>query len=416
MNKQPPKIDDAPGHTWNARKNGWELRWQADTVLVRRGYTPKSCRIWAGAEADLTPAAVAFIQDRCKALQADMRVWCRGGVPIDGVYDGTLRGLIAAYQTDRFSRYQKIRHQTRQNYETLCTRLMKEHGQERIENIDSRMLMEWHQEWSARGVALAHSLVGMLRSLFSFGSTLLNNAEGKAACKAMSGELHELRFSMPKSRSVALTAEQATMIRNQARAKSWPIMALAQAFQFECTFRQKDVIGEWVPMSEPVPSDVIEGNKKWIRGIRWNEIDANLILRHTTSKRLKDIEIDLKRAPMVMEELALIYGEGFTRADLPASGPVIISDGTHIPFTATMFRRRWRELAKSCGIPMNVKNMDTRAGAITEALRSGASLDAVRKSATHSNAGMTQRYSRGDADDIADTMSKRAASRNKPGT
>jgi hypothetical protein len=82
-------------------------------------------------------------------------------------------------------------------------------------------------------------------------------------------------------------------------------MALAQAFQFDGTMRQKDIIGEWVPLDEPGPlSDVISGNEKWVRGIRFEEIDQNLILRHVTSKRDKLLTIDLKQCPMVMKELA----------------------------------------------------------------------------------------------------------------
>jgi hypothetical protein len=57
--------------------------------------------------------------------------------------------------------------------------------------------------------------------------------------------------------------------------------------------------------------------------------------------------------------------------------------------------------------------MDTRAGAITEALEAGAPMDAVRKSATHSNSSMTQRYSRGDAEAVSNVLQHRAAHRNK---
>ena len=40
---------------------------------------------------------------------------------------------------------------------------------------------------------------------------------------------------------------------------------------------------------------------------------------------------------------------------------------------------------------------------------------AVRKTATHSDLGMTTKYGRGDAEAIADTMQKRGAHRNKTG-
>jgi len=74
------------------------------------------------------------------------------------------------------------------------------------------------------------------------------------------------------------------------------------------------------------------------RGIRWEEISEDLVLRHITSKRQKLIEISLKNAPMVMEELALL-------GQPPASGPVIVSEFDKLPWTGPEFRRcgpSWR--------------------------------------------------------------------------
>lgn len=412
MNK-PPKLENAPGHTWNILKRTWELRWQADTVLVRKGYVPKSCRVWHGTEAELDATAIAWIQDRCNALQGDMRIWARGGIDIQGEFDGTIRSLIVHYQTHKFSPYKKIRAGSRETYNRLCRRIMLEHGKQEVSTIDSEMVMEWHEKWMGDGkVALASSLVTMLRSLLKFGGSLLKNDD----CRKLKGDLHDVRFPGPKAGTIAITAEEVMAFRAKARELGHKSMALAQAAQWDFTFRQRDVVGEWVPLSEPVPSDVVDGNRKWIRGIRWNELNQNLVLSHVTSKRLKRIEIDARLGEMFMEELRFQYGESFTRADLPGDGPIIVSEATLRPYSGARFRTLWRQIAKAAGIPDEVCSMHTRAGAITEALRSGASLDAVRKSATHSNASMTQRYSRGDAEDTAKVMQLRAEHRNKSGT
>jgi integrase len=175
--------------------------------------------------------------------------------------------------------------------------------------------------------------------------------------------------------------------------------------------RQKDVIGEWVPVSEPGISGTVGPLGKWIMGLRWEEIDQNMILRHTTSKRGKDIQVDLKLARMVIEELGTS-----NRDDLPASGPVIISETKGYPYTATHFRRAWRKIADDAGVPKSVRNMDSRAGAISEATDAGADLEHVRHAATHSDIGMTQRYSRGSVDKVAGVMQLRADHRNKPKT
>jgi hypothetical protein len=73
-------------------------------------------------------------------------------------------------------------------------------------------------------------------------------------------------------------ADQVTLIRAEAHRRGFPSIALAQAIQFECIFRQKDVIGEWVPVAEPGTSEIVHespngGTKKWLRGIRWSEVD-----------------------------------------------------------------------------------------------------------------------------------------------
>ncbi|MGE3992558.1 MAG: hypothetical protein AB7F49_32100, partial [Pseudorhodoplanes sp.] len=125
----------------------------------------------------------------------------------------------------------------------------------------------------------------------------------------------------------------------------------------------------------------------------------------------KPIEVGLRDAPMVMDELTTQFPAG-----LPASGPVIVYEKTGRPWNQTYFRQAWRGLANDCGIPKSVRNMDSRAGAITEATDAGADLEHVRHAATHSDIGMTQRYSRGDAGKTANVMRLRSEHRNKTRT
>jgi site-specific recombinase XerD len=183
-----------------------------------------------------------------------------------------------------------------------------------------------------------------------------------------------------------------------------PSIALAQAFQFELMLRQKDVIGEWVPIREPGISDVQADGLKWLRGIRWEEIDQNMVLRHLTSKRQKMIEVSLRNAPMVIEEMALLGAQ-------PANGPIIVSEWDRLPWTGPEFRRWWRIVAEAAGVPKEVRNMDSRAGAISEATDAGADLEHVRHAATHSNISMTQRYSRGAEGKIENVQKLRAEHR-----
>jgi hypothetical protein len=350
------KFEDAPGVV--VRKAGagqWEARWQCRYDLVAKGFKPKSRRLWV---ADREPSDIerAYVSDQANRLQSEMLIWGRGGLPGATAYDGTLRGLIRCYQTDPDSSFHKLRYQIRENYTSVLKRLENQHGDVLIEDIKARGVLAWHKAWSADGahIPMAKVFVNMLRTVVS--------------------------------------------------------VALAQALQFELTLRQKDVIGEWVPVAEPGVSDVTWSGQKWLHGLRWSEIDQNMILRHTTSKTGKDLEVNLKHAPMVLEEIqSMLERDG----ELPTIGPMIMAETTGRPWVTGEFRRRWRTCARAAGVPDAIRNMDTRAGAITEATSSGALLEHVQHAATHSDIGMTQRYSRGATEKISNVMQLRSQSRNK---
>ena len=315
--------------------------------------------------------------------------------------------LIEAYRTDEATPYRKLRFFTRKHYDSLCKRIEHDLGAMDLTQIKARQLLLWHDQFVQQDkIAMGHSAIGMLRIISGFGATLLEDDQ----CVRLSLVLSKMRFKMSKPRAERLTAEQAVIIRGQAHAMNRRSIAIAQAFQFELMLRQKDVIGEWVPVGEPVASDVIDGNNKWLRGLRWEEIDENLVLRHVTSKRQKEIQVDLNNAPMVIQELMLTFGI-VHRSKMPASGPIIVSDVSGLPWYPAEFRRTWRLLARRGGIPDNVWNMDTRSGAISEATDAGADLEHIRHASTHSDIGMVQRYSRNGMEKAAGVQQLRVASR-----
>lgn len=226
---------------------------------------------------------------------------------------------------------------------------------------------------------------------------------------------------------VSVTAEYAEAICNKARDHfGWHSLALGQAFQFECTLRQKDVIGEYVPLSEPGISGTIVDDQKWLRGIVWQEIDDNLILRHITSKKQKLTEVDLKLAPLVLTELQAmiddlpllqthpVTGETIVnRLFLPMRGPIMVNDVSGLPWSANEYRRKWRIVANACGIPKKVWNMDSRSGAISEAIQAGVPIEFVRHAAVHSDVSQTADYDRTQAEANAKSMKMRMESRER---
>jgi hypothetical protein len=322
----------------------------------------------------------------------------------------TFAKLATSYQSDADSPYRKVEHASRVQYAKLCKRIVADMGSQAVTDTKARDLRRQHEVWTeASGVPMAHALMSMLRMLTGFGATILEDDQ----CQRVRGLLGLMRFPNGERRQVFLSYEQASALCDLARARGWPAIALAQAIQFETMCRQKDVIGAWVPLSDRAPSDLIDGSRKWIKGMRWNEIDASLILRHKTSKKKKMMTADLKLAPLVLRELRLAYPRFDaigSRDALPSSGPIILN-GDGLPYRENDYRLRWRQLADELGIPKGVQNRDSRSGGITEALAAGATPDDVRKGATHSQLSTTMIYSRGEEEAVAQVMEARVRSR-----
>jgi hypothetical protein len=273
----------------------------------------------------------------------------------------TLKRLIELFCDEPDSSFHNLRYQVRIKHQRLLARISREHGNYQLRNIRARNLLAWHKAWMSGGkIAMAHALISRLRVLFRFGATLLEDRE----CIRLLNTLRETRFPTSLPRNLRMTVEQVKAVRVQAHRKYRDTMAMAQALQFELMLRQKEVIGEWLPVSEPGASYVVNDKQgKWLMGLRWEEIDENLILRHNhSSEKGEDIKFDLKLAPMVLEEFALHVQTPIarlTRAALPASGPMIICETTGYPYSTAEFRRKWRIVAKLAGVPDNINNMDS---------------------------------------------------------
>lgn len=321
---------------------------------------------------------------------------------------GTLGWLILSYQNEPVSTYHELRYQVRVRRDYSLRMIVRRCGGTSLANIQAKTILEWYSEVSARKtkIATGHSFVNVLRTLVAFGVLVLENRE----CERIAGILTLMHFAVGKPRSERLTIEQVEAICAMAHKMAHPSIALAQALQFECMLRQKDIVGEVIPISEPGIGLPHKFGTKWMHGLLWGEIDEHLILRHVTSKTGKLIEFDLRLAPLVMREFSILanYNPG------KKSGPVIICETTGRPWLASEYRRKWRIIADAAGIPKNVRNQDSRAGGITEAVEAGAQVDQIRQTATHSSANTTQRYIRGGyQESSSQVMNARVARRQK---
>jgi hypothetical protein len=268
---------------------------------------------------------------------------------------GTIANLVRIYREDQRSPYHTVRFNTRANYDDLLRRIVGQCGDMPLCDLGAQSVQLLYEGWADGGKkAMGHTLVTMLRGLISFGATLED-----AECERISGAMRRLKFEYSPPRLVALSAEQAASVCENAHKMGLHSIALAQAFQFDCKLTQKDVVGEWVPASEPGDSNITFEAKKWLRGILWSEINGNFILRHVTSRKQEEVEIDLKSKPMVMAELMKEISKLGGR---PSGGPVVVCEETFRPWGVIQFRRKWRKVARAAGVPDDVCNMDTSSG------------------------------------------------------
>lgn len=89
------------------------------------------------------------------------------------------------------------------------------------------------------------------------------------------------------------------------------------------------------------------------------------------------------------------------------------------PWRKATFSRRFREIATAAGWPRDLWNMDSRAGAVSEAFDAGATAEDVMRVATHSQMSTTMIYNRGGVEQSSRVAGlrqvRRNASRTKPG-
>lgn len=67
----------------------------------------------------------------------------------------------------------------------------------------------------------------------------------------------------------------------------------------------------------------------------------------------KQVAFNLKRAGMAMEEINRVHPSR-------RIGPMIICEFSGLPWSGNEYRRKWRKVADTVGLPKTVKNSDSR--------------------------------------------------------
>jgi len=308
-----------------------------------------------------------------------MYAWKEGTDGTGDGLDGTLGALLKKYQSDPESPYYSLRPGSRHPYDHYLSKLIDGIGGVKLGAITGSDLKRWHGVWSDGGEKLAASKMqrAVLDAAVSYGimCRVKECIELREVLKAASRKLPS-----PRRREFTVTAKQVDALRAAAHADGRPSSAMTYALVFETTLRLWDVIGQWWPLDSPLISDVTSERmgKKWF-GLRWEDIDENLVLRYmpskTSAKTGMSVTFPLDRAQMVVEELA----------HWPVrTGPVIVSETTCLPFSSNYFGEFWRKDRAAAGISPNVWARDLRASGITEARAAGVATDDAGKVAGHS--------------------------------
>lgn len=437
---QNPEGVETLGLGWRPRKTHWNGYWIARQDIVDRGYPIKSRFLWSTKDRP-TPTLDDWqsLSVACAVLQGEMLNWGKpefGKFDALAMFDDTMASLIEIYLKDPDSNYKNLRYTSEVSYARHLEEIRKAHGAERISRLTFRDFKRWYEAALEhdcdKPLSYAHQRMTFIRLALAFGTLL--KLPGCADARAV---LSEMKFELPKSRTEIITGEQVAKLRKGAHEKGRASIALAQTLQDCLMVRQTDVIGQLVPKSHPGLSDVHMGEFKWVAGFRWEELDANFTLTHRLSKSIKGKRgmalVDTGKVkiwnfwnyPPIIEELCL--KAGVPRAELcrdlfPASGPLVVAEHSRLPWRYKMFAKIWRKIATSVGIPKNVQNRDTRAGAATDAGQKGADVDRkaaaerVRPALGHSNDGTTQIYLRADDEATARIAEIRFGKQTKPRT
>jgi hypothetical protein len=402
MAEKPTERPQAAGLKWRGRASGIAVPyWFASTAAIKAGYPVKSANL------------NGFVNDpprlieHAMRLQTEMVRWLSDAAPRELVFDGRFGPVFDLYETDPESTYKVLPGHTARVYGIYLKKLRAHISDRRVDRCDGRDVKKWFAEWRGTNdgedhLPRARMVLSVLKAAIAFG--VICRVPG---CADFQTILRGLEFEAPESRSFAPTSDQVIAARQAAHAVGAHERALVYSLQHQTTLRQWDIVGQWLPMSDPRPSAVHARGKKWI-GLDWKMLQNDMILaRVKPSKTAKttavDISFDLAVCPMVVEDLAY-----FPIAE--RVGPMIVNPRTKMPYTEQTFREAgWRPDFLTAGIPLDVWNRDLRAGGVTESRKAGATKDDVRKLAGHAKETTTDVYDRDDVEAHRRVMTLRNA-------
>src|SRR5262245_25252214 len=246
-------IKQAKGVVFRTNKNGERaFYWRATPALVRQGFRPATVRLYGEPEVMLSNAL---------RLRAQMLEWSTDR-PQSGAYDGSLRSLVELYERHPESPYRDLRPITQLSYSKHMRLLVAAKGERRIDALTGGDIRRWYKEIAQDGTRLSYAYltISILKAVISYGAS-----EGYADCAKLRAAMTATKFKNGPARKERMTYAQVRTFCAAAHVMGRASMALGLMLQFECSFRQRDVIGEWV-------------GERWQNGLTWSDIGGDGIL------------------------------------------------------------------------------------------------------------------------------------------
>jgi integrase len=303
------------------------------------------------------------------------------------VFDGTLRSLIDLYESDPDSAYHDLKENSAVSYADSLKILRTTVGARRLDRVKAIDFRRWYKGWkqpSVEGgeerVRRGYGCIQILRVVLAFGVEA-----GIADCRRLRRDMEGMRFAKNPPREAIITYDQVEAFVAEALLQGELGLATAQALQFECFLRQGDVIGSWraAPKNADLqPGEIRVGGRIW-RGLTWDRLQLGADLRVRTSKTGQPVVHAL--------DACLLVTRCLMAPNRPKEGPVAARADGQPWGDRRSFGKAWRKVASAAGLPKNIWNLDSRAGAISEAAEAGASDDDIARGAAHATKATTRR-------------------------
>lgn len=387
MRSDEPRLN-APGLKRRG-KDRERLYWSARADIAKTGYTPRLVRL----HYDISnPADHRLIEAACQRLDAEMKAWAAGSKGAARSFDGTILSLSRRYQTDPASPFLKHKFNWRDRETRILKTIEAAFGARSLSSLGMSDFARWYEAakqpkkpGGQPRIDRAVKIMKLLRQMITFGA-----AAELPHCERLHGVLSKMRFAGPARRRIKLELQHVEAFIPKAIEMDRLSLALGTALQFETIMRQKDVIGEWEPISDDSKAGIVLNGHRWVNGLTWSDVPSSLVITKDTTKTGATVVADLNLCPLSLRLLALVPSD-------KRVGPLIIDEKSSRPYAKDAYAREWRVVARAAGIPDEVWNMDARAGAISEADDALAPLDEIRSTAGHSQTSTTVRYIRGSA-------------------